>query len=89
MGGADDAAQAQEQDCSRYDERHTDKGFRKGDGKGDRKDPIGMGVRHRRDPGAGVVDKPMKEIKKHAFSAFSSRRAPRTDADIALLGLSR
>ena len=86
MGGANDPTQAEQQDRPGYDKGHTDKGFRKGYGKGDGKDPIGMGVRRHRDPGAGVADKPMKEIKNHASSALVFGMGPRMGADIALLG---
>src|SRR5450432_1386104 len=76
MGGADDPTKAEQQERPRYDKGHADKGFRKGDDEGDGKDPIGMGVRRHRDPGAGVADKPMKEIKNHALAALVSGWGP-------------
>jgi len=61
---------------ARHDEGYADKGFRKGDTKGDGKYPIGMGAGRGRDPDAPFVREPVKKLK-HAgtFSWFEGFQA--------------
>ena len=63
MAGADHPAQGYQQNGARNDEGHADKGFRKSDGKGDGKDPIGMGLSGKGYPRARFIGKRMKKIE--------------------------
>jgi hypothetical protein len=63
MAGADHPAQGYQQNGARNDEGHADKGFRKSDGKGDGKDPIGMGLCGKGYPRTRFIGKRMKKIE--------------------------
>jgi len=85
MRGANHPAQGEQKDRSGNDERNADKGFRTGDGEGDGKYPVRMGLGGEGDPVTRVMGEPMEYAEKHEFACCCYRADSGPVADIALL----
>jgi len=79
MAGPDHAPHGDQQESARHDEGDADKGFRKGDGKADGKAPIGVQLRGFAHPDGGIVEKPVKKLRKHLVVRSCGRGGPKAD----------